>query len=234
MGFACAVIVAAGRGKRFGPAGERPKQFRILGGRPLLAWAVEAFERATSVNSLVLVTSPGFMDFLKNLVRRRGWRKVRAVVPGGAERADSVSAGLAAAPEEADVVLIHDAARPLVTAEIVDRVAGAARRTGVALAAWPVPDTLKLASPARGRFAPSPLVKTTISRKGLWLAQTPQAFRRDRLRALLRRPPGGKFTDDVQWAESRGWPVELVPASPRNFKVTRPEDWDMCRDLTQP
>jgi 2-C-methyl-D-erythritol 4-phosphate cytidylyltransferase len=128
-------------------------------------------------------------------------------------------------PAGFDVVLIHDAARPLVSPDVVARVVSAARRSGAALAAWPVTDTLK--SQKTGVLR----VNKTVPRDGLWLAQTPQGFRRDWAPLLLRRMDGA--TDDVQAAERAGRPVEIVPGSPRNIKVTRPEDMKICEALLE-
>ena len=216
------VLVAAGGGQRFGS--RRPKQFLPLAGKPLLYWPLLVFEKTPVVREVILVTAPSSIAWVRAFVRREGLRKVSSVVPGGAERADSVRAGVGAASRDADVVLIHDAARPLVTPEIVVRVAEAARRSGAALAAWPVPDTIKSAK----RKAGAAFVRKTVPRARLWLAQTPQGFRRDVAGKIFRRKPPKGITDDVQRAERAGIPVELVPASPENFKVTLPEDFALC------
>jgi 2-C-methyl-D-erythritol 4-phosphate cytidylyltransferase len=221
---ACGIIVAGGSGRRFG--GPKPKQFLLLGGKPLLYWSVRAFDRAAVVRSVVLVVPADFVPWTRRFVRTHGFKKVVAVVPGGAERADSVKNGINAAPADADVLLIHDAARPFVTTMIVSAVAAATLSTGAALAAWPLPDTLKRQS-ADGK----PLVARTVSRAGLWLAQTPQGLRRDVAQALSRRAWPSDVTDDAQLAERAGRPVALVAASPMNFKVTRPEDFEMAKSL---
>ncbi len=219
------VLVAAGRGKRFGS--RRPKQFLPLAGKPLLYWPLRVFEKTPVVREVVLVTSPLFVDWGRAFVRREGFRKVSVVVPGGAERADSVRAGVMAVSPYVDVVLIHDAARPLVTPDILVRVAEAARRSGAALAAWPVPDTIKDSKSKSG----AAFVRKTVPRAGLWLAQTPQGFRRNVADRLFRRKPPKGITDDVQLAEKAGVPVELIPASPENFKVTLQEDFAQCEKI---
>lgn len=221
---AAAVVVAAGRGTRFGAS--RPKQFLPLRGKPLLHWSLRAFQRTKDVTAVVLVVSADRLDWAAAYCRRERLNKVVAVVPGGAERSDSVRNGVMACPAEADVLLIHDAARALVPPDVISKVARAAVKRGAALAAWPVPDTLKLA--AEGSF---PRVKKTVPRAGLWLAQTPQAFRRDVARKLFSKPAPRGMTDDVQLAERAGIPVELVPASSANFKVTLPDDFKMAKAL---
>jgi 2-C-methyl-D-erythritol 4-phosphate cytidylyltransferase len=216
---ACVILAAAGHGRRFGPAHQRPKQFRPLRGKPLLYWPLKTFASIPLVRSVVLVVGKDYLAWARAFVRREKLRKVAAVVEGGAERADSVRRGFAAAPPS-DVVLVHDAARALVTRAVVERVAQAAWKNGVALAAWPVPDTLKLSKDGRR-------VARTVPRDHLWLAQTPQGFRRS-IAAKVFDAKGPRPTDDVRWAERAGRRVALVTGSPENFKVTLPEDFTLC------
>ncbi len=220
-------LVAAGRGRRFG-AGGPPKQFRLLKGKPLFHWSLRALEDTPGVAAIALVVPADHRRRVERYVRNAGFRKVAAVVPGGGERAESVRAGLRALPGRCDIVLVHDAARALVDRGVVERVIRAARRTGAALAAWPVPDTVKEGA-ARGRRT---LVRRTVPRAGLWLAQTPQGFRREEARKFFHA--GGVFTDDVQVLERAGRPVEIVLGSARNFKVTRAEDFELCRKILGP
>lgn len=214
--------MAAGSGRRFG--GE--KQFHVLNGRPLLAWPLRTFEKTPGIDEVVLVVAKERVGWARRFVNRSGFKKVAAVVPGGRERADSVRAGLAAVSSKRRVVLIHDAARALVSRDIVERVIVAARRSGAALAARPVADTVKRAVPKGDRF----IVKQTLPRSGLWLAQTPQGFRGEVAHRIAPRL-SSHLTDDVQAAERLGIPVEIVLGSARNFKVTVPEDFALCRDL---
>jgi 2-C-methyl-D-erythritol 4-phosphate cytidylyltransferase len=220
------VLVAAGKGRRFDPEARRPKQFLPLAGRPLLWWPLDVFERTPAVSRVAVVLPGDSLAWGRRALRRWGFRKVTAVVAGGAERADSVRAGVSALPPETDVLLVHDAARALVERPVVERVIEATRRAGAALAAWPVPDTVKMSD---GDVA-HPRVRRTVSRRDLWLAQTPQGFRRDVAAKVFRRR-GRAVTDDVQWAERLGVPVALVLGSPRNFKVTHPEDLELCRAI---
>ncbi|MBL0058594.1 MAG: 2-C-methyl-D-erythritol 4-phosphate cytidylyltransferase [Elusimicrobia bacterium] len=216
------VLVAAGRGRRFGA----PKQFEQLLGRPLLYWPLHTFEKTPGVREIVLVVAKDRLVWARRFVGRAGLKKVRTILVGGRERADSVRAGLGAVSSEAGVVLIHDAARVLVSRELVERVAAAAQRTGAALAARPVPDTVKAVVRKPGRF----FVKGTVPRAGLWLAQTPQGFRADVARRIASRLTPS-LTDDVQAAERLGIPVEIVPGAVVNFKVTVPEDLDLARAI---
>lgn len=215
------VLVAAGRGRRFG----KPKQFESVAGRPLYQWPLRVMERHPAVAAVVIVVPAERAVGVRRAMGRARFRKVVAVVPGGAERLDSVRAGLRVLPSSVDVVLVHDAARALVDAGVVTRVIAGARRSGAALAAWPVPDTVKESSARGGRF----WVRRTVPRTGLWLAQTPQGFRRALSRTLFET--AGPLTDDVQALERAGRPVELVLGSARNFKVTVREDIALCRAL---
>lgn len=217
-------MLAAGAGRRFG----KQKQFLSLNGRPLFHWPLSTFHRVVSVTQVALVVPADRVVWARRYAARHGFKKVAAVVAGGAQRADSVRRGLAALDAQYDVVLIHDSARALVTADIVNRVANAARKTGAALAARPVADTIKTGREKGGRF----YVKRTIPRAGLWLAQTPQGFRRDAAERVAPRL-SSSLTDDVQAAERLGIPVELVVGSAVNFKVTVPEDFQMCRALVR-
>lgn len=216
------VLLAAGAGRRFG----KQKQFLGLGRRPLFHWPLNTFHRVASVTDVVLVVPSDRVGWAQRYAARQGFKKVSAVVAGGAQRADSVRRGLGALGKKFDVVLIHDSARALVTPDIVDRVAQAAHRCGAALAARPVADTIKVARAKNGRF----YVRRTVSREGLWLAQTPQGLRRDVAERVASRL-SATLTDDVQAAERLGIPVELVAGSAANFKVTVPEDFQLCRAL---
>lgn len=218
-------MVAAGSGRRFGKA----KQFQSMGGQPLLYWPLRTFEGIPGVVGVVLVVAEDRLAWARRFVKRSKFKKVCAIVPGGKERADSARAGLAMVPSEGSVILIHDAARALVSRDVVERVAVAAKRTGAALAARPVADTVKGAVIRGGRS----FVQRTVPREGLWLAQTPQGFRADVLRRITPRL-SARLTDDVQAAEKMGIPVEIVMGAATNFKITVPEDFTLCRALTFP
>lgn len=209
------VIVAAGRGERLG--GSVPKQFVALAGIPMLLRSLRPFAVHREVRQVVVVlpaadaaAPPGWLaPYLGGMLR---------LVEGGAERSDSVRRGLAALDDECGVVLVHDAARPLVTSAIIDAVIGAARAGEGAVPVVPVSDTLK-------RVADDGVhVAATVSRDGLFRAQTPQAFPRAMLLDAHARATGQGATDDAALAERAGYPVRLVPGDPRNLKVTTPDD----------
>ncbi len=211
-----AVIVAAGAGLRAG--GDLPKQWRMLAGKPVLRWSVEALLDAGAAE-VVVATSPAAAGLCAQaLAGLPRWR----CVDGGAERIDSVRAGLAALAEPPpEAVLVHDAARPLVTPAHVQALLAALADAEGALPALPVPDTLKRAD-AQGR------VTATVERAELFRAQTPQAFRFDALVRAYAAWPGGAATDDAAVLEAAGGRVVLVPGDPRLLKLTYPEDFPMA------
>ncbi|WP_114860150.1 bifunctional 2-C-methyl-D-erythritol 4-phosphate cytidylyltransferase/2-C-methyl-D-erythritol 2,4-cyclodiphosphate synthase [Azospirillum brasilense] len=212
MSSCIALIVAAGSGQRFGA--ERPKQYLDLAGQSVLRRTVEAFRRHPKVSAVRVVINPAFRDLYDAAVA--GLDLPEPVV-GGASRQDSVRNGLEALADSAPgLVLIHDAARPLIDAGTIDAVIAALDTHPAALAAVPVADTLK-----RGEDG---LVAGTVDRSGLWRAQTPQGFRFPDILAAHRAAAGLELTDDAAVAERARLPVALVPAREENFKVTTPDD----------
>lgn len=211
------VIVAAGGGTRAGPG--LAKQWRPLAGKPVLRWSVEAFLAAGARQVVVVVSADGEGLAARALAGLTGWRTAR----GGATRADSVQSGLRAIGGPADEpVLVHDAARPLVASRHVKALLAALADADGVVPALPVADTLK----RREGDAVS-----TTSREGLWRAQTPQAFRRDRLLAAYAAWTSGEPTDDAQVVEADGGRVALADGDPLLMKLTYPEDFDMAERL---
>lgn len=219
---AAAIVVAAGRGARMGAS--VAKAFLPLAGRPMLAHAVEAVERAQSVAEVVVVVAPADVEATQALLARRGPGKVAAVVAGGAQRQDSVFAGLQRTGD-AGVVVVHDGARPLVDPTVIDAVAAAAARTGAASAGLPMRETVK--------DVDAGFVTTTLDRSRLWIAHTPQAFRAELLREAHRRARehGTQASDDAALVESLGHRVQMVVDSPSNLKITVPDDLEMAEAL---
>jgi 2-C-methyl-D-erythritol 4-phosphate cytidylyltransferase len=218
MPTVASVVVAAGEGRRLGAGG--PKAFVLLGGRALFLHSLERLVGVPGLAEQVLVVPPGSAAEVRGRWGAEfGRLRVTQVVEGGARRQDSAAAGFRAVSERAEVVLIHDAARPLVRTEDAARVAEAAARDGAALLAARLSDTLKREGPA-GRVA------ATVERGGLWRAQTPQGFRREVYAAALARAEreGAEVTDDAALVERAGGTVALVEGDPSNLKVTTEAD----------
>lgn len=215
-----ALIVAAGTGQRFGA--ERPKQYLPLAGRPVLRRTVEAFLAHPRVTAVHVVIGSDFRDLYDAAVA--GLDLPEPFI-GGAARQDSVRNGLEAlaAAGAPDLVLIHDAARPLVDADTIGAVIDALGEHEGALAAVPVADTLKRAD---GSF-----VGDTVDRAGLWRALTPQGFRFPAILAAHRAAAGLALTDDAAVAERAGMAVALVRSKEENFKVTTPDDLERAERL---
>ena len=214
------MVVAAGRGDRLGSP--YPKAFAKLGGRPLLAESLERLDASDWIEGMVVVVPAEWEEPAILLAEEVGAGKVTLAVPGGETRADSVRAGLAEVPEEAAVVLVHDAARPLVDEAVVERVV-AALEDGWdgAVPAMPVPDTLKRAD--------GEAVVETVDRTGLLAVQTPQAF----VAATLRRAlaAGGAESDCAGSVEQAGGRVRVVAGDPRLVKVTSDADLALVEAL---
>ncbi len=229
-----AVIAAAGTGSRFGPG--TPKQFRPLNGRPIWAHSAKVFDRSDEVGELVVVVPAGEENACVEHSRREGLRKLRAVVPGGRTRQESVRRGVEALSPACGWILVHDAARPFVTPEVIAAVLGGARETGAAVAAIPVEDTVKesASSTLSVEGTAGARVLRTVDRSTLWRAQTPQAFRRDWLEEAHRAAEreGFEGTDDASLLERCGFPVALAPGSPANLKITVPADLEGVRVRT--
>ncbi len=218
MSIVYALVTAGGRGRRFG--GRLAKQYTDLEGVPVVVRTLRAFDACTEVDRLVLVVPAGDELWVReSLLASSGLQKPLCVVRGGETRQDSVSAGLGAIPEEEALVAIHDAVRPLVTASCIAACLARARRTGAAVAAVPLRETLK-------KVQEGTRVAGTLDREGLWLAQTPQVFRAGLIRAAHEeaRRLGIRATDDAALVERRGETVSIVEGSPLNIKITTVED----------
>ncbi len=209
-----AVLVAAGRGERLG--GERPKAFVGLGERVLLAESLERLETSEWIDAIVIVVPEEWEEPAILLAEELGAGKVRSAVAGGPTRAESVRAGVAEVPDDALVVLVHDAARPLLPDEVVARVlAGLAEDWDGVAAGLPLADTLKRVD-AHGAVA------ETVDRTGLYAIQTPQGFPAATLRAALAR--GGDASDCAGLVERAGGRIRIVEGDPRLVKVTTAAD----------
>jgi 2-C-methyl-D-erythritol 4-phosphate cytidylyltransferase/2-C-methyl-D-erythritol 2,4-cyclodiphosphate synthase len=232
-----AIIAAGGRGARFG--GPQPKQLLTLCGRPILQHSVEAFLSHALVDDLVVALPSTLVSDVPPYLR--GTAKPVVLVAGGERRQDSVAAAFAQVPPSADVVVVHDAARPLVSAGIITRTIAAALEHGAAVAALRATDTVK-----RGNR--SGVVVETVPRDEVFLVQTPQSFRTAVLREALALEHGATHgashgaadgatdgaTDEAVLAERAGHPVHLVEGDRRNLKITTPDDLALAEHWLAP
>ena len=226
------VIAAGGLGTRGG--GDVPKQLRTIGGQTLLEHALQPFDQNPRVNDIVIVLPEGFAGALPAVLRTVD-TPVRFVT-GGARRQDSVAAGVDQVGTDTDVVLIHDAARPFCTTEIVDAVIDAAAEAGAAVPAIRASDTVKevRSDDADAGAARHRIVRATLPRDHIYLAQTPQGFALDVIRAAVELGRRGVVaTDEAVLVERSGHAVRLVDGDAANFKVTTSEDLARARDRIQ-
>jgi len=210
-----AIIVAGGSSQRMG----FDKLFAIIAGEPVIAHTIRAFEHATSISEIVVVAREERHDEIRKISRDTGFQKIRSIVPGGERRQDSVRAGLDQIDREAKYVAVHDAARPLITAEQIERAFDQCRVHGSAALAQPVNDTLK-------RADADLLVVGLVDRHRLYAMQTPQIFERKLIEDAYRGvyAENASVTDEVSAAERLGQKIALVLNDDFNFKITYPRD----------
>ena len=202
------------------------KLFAPLGGKPVVAHSIAAFEQTEDIGEIVLVTRPEQRRRLERLVDFEGWRKVKAIVDGGAERHLSVWEGLQAVTGTAGFVAIHDGARPLTTPAIIKSCLALARTAGAACVAVPIPDTVKRASD-------DGVVVESVDRAGLWAMQTPQIFSSPViLQAYAAVISAGEIvTDEVSAVQRMGVNIALLRNDDWNFKVTIPRDLELAEHV---
>ena len=220
------IIPAAGRGTRLG--GPRAKQFLEIAGVSILGRTLSRVHACQDVDAIVVATGEDELQTVLDIVHRLGFSKPVRIVPGGAERQDSVALALAAVPPEgAGVVAVHDAVRPFATPELFSAVIRQARESGAAIAVQFVSDTVKQVDGDR--------IVATIDRKRIVLAQTPQAFRYGILKSALEaaKREGWIGTDEASVVERAGYPVSVVEGSAFNIKVTRPEDLTVAEAIAR-
>jgi 2-C-methyl-D-erythritol 4-phosphate cytidylyltransferase/2-C-methyl-D-erythritol 2,4-cyclodiphosphate synthase len=226
--YVSAIIAAGGRGQRFGAA--EPKQLLTVGGRPILERSVSAFLAHPNVDEVVIALPQELVENPPAYLRAAA--KPLHLVAGGARRQDSVTNGFRAAATASDVIVIHDAARPFASADLIARTIAAAAECGAALAALPARDTVK-----QGHMSPADnttwVVAETLPRESIFLAQTPQAFRRDVLHAALAiaERDAVDATDEATLAERAGHQVRLVEGEASNIKITTPEDLSIAEAI---
>ena len=210
-----AIIVAAGSGERV--KGKVEKQFLLLAGIPVVVYALKVFEETTSIDETLLVVPRGKAEWVEEeIVRRYGLAKVSRVLEGGARRQDSVYQGLAFL--DRGIVAVHDGVRPFVSAALVDVLVKEAEQSGAAVPAVGISDTIK--SVEEG------MVRRTLTREGMWLAQTPQVFKYELLKSAYDKAYEENYlaSDDSALVERLGYNVRIVEGSRRNIKITTEED----------
>jgi 2-C-methyl-D-erythritol 4-phosphate cytidylyltransferase/2-C-methyl-D-erythritol 2,4-cyclodiphosphate synthase len=226
-----AIIAAGGRGQRFG--GAQPKQLLAVGGRPILERSVDAFLAHPSIDAVIVALPQSLADDPPPYLRTAaaGGKPVR-VVTGGERRQDSVANAFRAAGPASDIIVIHDAARPFVSSDLISRTIAAAAESGAAVAALPARDTVKRSSAASGS---NRTVVETLPRESIFLAQTPQAFRRgvleQALEAAARDPLDA--TDEATLVERGGHAVRIVEGEASNIKITVPADLPVAEAIAQ-
>lgn len=212
-----AIIVAAGRGERMGSGTD--KAFLSLGPKPVVVWALMAFEESTAIDRVVLVVRREQVEAAKAVIQMFGLSKVKQIVAGGTKRQISVAKGLAAVDPETRIVVVHDGARPCVTPALIAEIVESAQKNGCSVAATRLVDTVKYVE--RGT-----VVDHTVDRTKLWAVQTPQAFKVDVLMRALKKVEESDIvvTDEATAVELLGEPVRLVEWQKPNIKITVVED----------
>jgi 2-C-methyl-D-erythritol 4-phosphate cytidylyltransferase/2-C-methyl-D-erythritol 2,4-cyclodiphosphate synthase len=219
-----AIIAAGGRGVRLGA--DRPKQLLDLGGRSILEMSLAALAASDRINEIIVALPAEHLDATSKALKH-AVKTPLGFVSGGARRQDSVANAFAKTSSKADVILIHDAARPFVTGDVIARAIDGAKTYGAAIAAVAAKDTVKqtgVANPDGSR-----LIRGTVPREHVFLAQTPQAFRRDILARALSEGEGIDATDEAMLVERLGLPVHVVEGDERNVKITTPQDLEKAR-----
>ena len=219
-----AIVVAAGRSERMGA--NIDKAFLSLGQRPVIAWSLLVFEQCTLIDRVVLVVRREQQVAAKSVVQMFGLSKVQSIVAGGARRQDSINNGLAVVDPDTRIVVTHDAARPCVTAELIEATIKSAQQHGTGIAACRITDTVKFVKKGL-------TVDHTVDRSKLWAVQTPQSFKIDLLKRACAHVAGQKetVTDEAAAVEALGENVRLVEWAKPNFKITTVEDLSVVAAL---
>lgn len=217
-----AIILAAGKSERMG--GGVDKAFLSLVNKPVVAWSLIAFERSNEIDKIVLVVRKDQLLASKAVVKMFGISKLQAIVPGGAKRQESVAAGIAACDVDTRNVVIHDAARALITSDLISETVKALKRYPAVTLARPIYDTVK-------RSEKSMIVSETVPREKLWAVQTPQAFQLRALKEAFKALGKREVTDDCMAVELAGGQVKMIENLKPNFKITTVEDLQVAGAL---
>ena len=217
------IVVAAGEGLRF--KSDIPKPFALLNGEPLIVHSLRALAQSRSLESLIVVANPQFLQRMQAVIEEFGCEKVRCIVPGGKTRLESVGRGVMSLDDDTRVVAVHDGARPLISPEEVSGVVEAAGRCSAAILAVRVKPTIKVVDPK------TMTVTARLERQKLWDVQTPQAFERSVIEQAHRQWQGEEPTDDSAMVEKQGVAVKVIEGSYRNIKITTREDLVFAEQL---
>jgi len=210
------IIPAAGAGSRFG----EEKQFKLLGGRPLLFYSLQPFLESNIIQEVIVVVPGNQTTSIQRDLMSMSAGKPIKVISGGVRRQDSVENGLSASSSSANLICIHDAVRPFVTENMIANSISACENYDGAVVALPSRDTVKLSN--------NGLVKETLDRRFIWLAQTPQTFNKDKLVVAFDNADQNDIiaTDEAALMEAMGFSIALVEGHPTNFKITTQDDWE--------
>ena len=220
-----AIIAAAGAGRRM--KADRPKQFLVLEGVSILVLTLRKFDASGLIDHIVIASPREAVEEVRRLADRAGLTKPIIAIEGGERRQDSVAIAMRHLAPDTDLVAVHDGVRPFVSLEDIEQVTAAADRTGAAILALPITDTVKEVE--------RDVVKSTLRRENLVLVQTPQVFRAQILHDAFdsARRDGYYGTDEASLVERMGHPVSIVRGSARNIKITRPSDLSLGRFLLE-
>lgn len=215
--FVSVIIAAAGNSTRYGTG--KSKQFLILDNTPVLIKSIQAFEEIDDVKEIIVTARKQDFEVIEDFIAQYGVRKVKHIVEGGATRQDSIYAAVEKVDEEADLIAVHDGARPLIKRKVIESVIQKADKVDAAACAVPVKDTIKI-------IDSSGKIVTTPERDSLRAVQTPQIFRFSLYKEAIEKAvsDGKQYTDDCQLVESMGYPVYLVDGDYENIKITTPDD----------
>lgn len=227
--YVCAIVVAAGKGKRL--KSKTPKPLIKLGGKPIIIYSLRALSTHPSIKEIIVVANSLNIRQLTAAIKQHKINKVKAVVLGGLRRQDSVYNGLRVIPPQADLVLIHDGARPFIDAKILSSLIKAAKSCGAAIAGVPVKATIKKVISHKSKVISKYIVEKTIDRQSLWEIQTPQVFRKGLILSAYEKFGNAKVTDDAMLVEKMGRMVNVVLGSSRNIKITTPEDLAIAKAI---
>lgn len=215
--FVSVIIAAAGNSTRYGTG--KSKQFLILDNTPVLIKSIQAFEAIDDVKEIIVTARKQDFDIIEDFIAQYGVCKVKHIVEGGATRQDSIYAAVEKVDEEADLIAVHDGARPLIKRKVIESVIQKADEVDAAACAVPVKDTIKI-------IDSSGKIVTTPERASLRAVQTPQIFRFSLYKEAIEKAvsEGKQYTDDCQLVESMGYPIYLVDGDYENIKITTPDD----------